>query len=403
MIDNGTYLARTHPGLEPVLETELKTAGASYLFSSEGQIRFQAEDVELYSFLLRSRVLTGFELLLSQPVDIGKADIEALTALVNWTEVIPLHSVFRVQAFHDGSTSSNLRILASELEKSICRHFEHTFESAPKAAREEEEPEFVVNIQVGSNGSCILTLDAGGPVLEKRASLHNSKSSIVSPAMAAGLISLSGWNGRDHFFDPFANNGAFLIEAARFAKKRTPLFEDDALLMKKWRMFRHALWKKKREEIVDEMRKDVNWIHGSDMNYENISRIQYLSRLLRLNSNIKLRVAKPNTLTFPKKGVVMTAPPPTTDLKLLGDFGRIVRKHATGYKLNVFSALANLDTVLGMKPSFSKKLVFSEREYTFSQFEIFAEKDKDTRGSKVRTSPGKKPGRKAVIKKDKRK
>jgi len=405
MIENGTYLAHTHPGLEAVLEKELKKAGASYLFKSEGQIRFKAEDEQLYTFLLRSRVLTGFELLLSQPVDISKADIATLTASVNWGDVIPLHSIFRVQAFHNGSSGGNLRVLASEMEKSICTYFEHTFESAPKAAGEQEDPEFVINIQIGANGSCLLTLDAGGPVLEKRSSLHRTGTSVVSPALAAGLITLSGWNGRDHFFDPFANNGAFLIEAARIAKKRTPLFEDDSLLMKKWRIFRHALWKKKREEIVDEMRKDVNWIHGSDINHENISRVQYLSRLLRLNSNIKLRVAKPNTLTFPAKGIIVTAPPPQTDLKLLGDFARIVRMHANGYKLNVFSSLVNIDTIFGMKPENTLKIEFEGRDYTFQQFQVFDKKEQKTSKpgakSKAARTPGKKPGKKPVVKKDK--
>ena len=386
MIENGTYLAKTHPGLEPVLKSELENAGASYLFESEGSIRFQAPDEILYTFLLRTRVCTSFELILSQPVDASSADVAALTKLVNWTEVIPLHSVFKVQAFHNGSTGSALRALANELEKSICSVFQHTFESAPKPAREEEEPEFVINIQINGNGSCQLMLEAGGEVLHKRGRLHDSNAAVVSPAMAAGLIILSGWDGTSSFIDPFANNGSFLIEAARFAKHRTPLFEDDDLLMKKWRTFRHALWKKKREEIVAEMRKDVDWILGSDSNYENISRIQYLSRLLRLNNNIKLRVAKPNTIFFPNKpGHILTAPPLETDLKLLGDFARVTKMYANGYKMGVFSSIANIDTIMGMKPLHTTKLHFNERDYTFMQFDIFSNKTDVKPGKKFKS------------------
>ncbi len=388
MIENGTYLAKTHPGLEPVLKSELEHAGASYIFESEGNIRFQAADEVLYTFLLRTRVCISFELILSQPVDVAVADVAALTKLVKWTEVIPLHSVFRVQAFHNGSTGSALRSLASELEKSICNVFQHTFESAPKAAGDEEVAEFVVNIQISSNGSCQLMLEAGGEVLHKRGRLHESNTAVVSPAMAAGLIVLSGWDGESSFIDPFANNGSFLIEAARFAKHRTPLFEDDDLLMKKWRTFRHALWKKKREEIVSEMRKDVDWILGSDSNYENISRIQYLSRLLRLNNNIKLRVAKPNTIFFPNQpGHILTAPPLETDIKLLGDFARIAKMYASGYKMGVFSSIANIDTIMGMKPLQAIKLHFNERDYTFMQFDIFSGKPVPTPGKKFKPAP----------------
>lgn len=395
MIENGTYLAKTHDGLESLLKKELQHAGASYIFQSGSSVRFQADDEELYSFLLHTRVTIQFGLILCPPIDTAEADLSTLCGMVQWTEVIPVHSVFKVRAFHGAQQTSALRHLASELEQGICRVFQKQFETTPKIADADEDAEFIVNLQIGENGSCQLTLEAGGPVFERRGMIDKDENGIVSPAMAAGLIRLTGWRGSSAFIDPFANNGSFVIEAARIAKKRPPLFEDDNILMKKWRTFRHALWKKKREEVVAVIRKDVDWILGSDTNYNNISKIQYRIRNLRLNNNIKLRVAKPNTIFFPNTaGQIVTSPPANADMKLLGDFARKTKEQATGYKMAIFSPLNNIDTIMGMKPHKTLRVGYDERTFYFMQFEIFNnDSAKPTPGKKIKSADKtRKPG-----------
>lgn len=398
MIEHGTYLATTHEGLEPLLKKELKSAGAAYIFHTGRSVRFQAEDEVLYSFLLNTHVTTQFELVLSQAIDTTSADLSTLCGLVTWPDVIPIHSVFKVRAFHNGQQNAALRNLASELEQAICRVFQKQFETTPKIAEADDEAEFIVNIQISENGSCQLTLDAGGDLLTRRGSINKTENGIVSPAMAAGLIKLTGWRGTTAFIDPFANNGAFVIEAARIAKKRPPLFENDDILMRKWRTFRHALWKKKREEVVSGMRKDVDWVLGSDTNYSNISKIQYRIRKLRLNNNIRLRVAKPNTIFYPNTaGQIVTSPPANADMKLLGDFARKTKQHANGYKMGIFSPLNNIDTIMGMKPHKTLRVGFDERTFYFMQFDIFSNDAKPVPGKKLKSkgkSPAKQPGSK---------
>lgn len=396
MIENGIFHAKTHQGLEGLLQEDLKRAGARYLLELPGAVRFQAEDDQLYSFLLNSRLLTGLELCLSQPLDITQTDMQALVSSVDWTAVLPVHSTYRVQAFRDGVTGNSLQKFAAEVEQGIVRLFLKKFEAAPKPVKEENEPEFVINIQISSNGSCQLMLEAGGDVLQRRGRLVSPKQSVLSPAMAAGLIKLSGWDGQTPLIDPFSNDGVFVLEAARYAKERPPLFEDDNLRMKKWRTFRHALWKKKREEVVEKLRDDVDWIMGFDSSPDNISRIQFSARAARLNNNIRLRVSKPNLLNYPKMvGHILTAPPLDVNLRLLGDFARKTKMSAGGYKMGLFSSIANLDTVVGMKPHQTLRFEFGGRTFSFMEFTIF-DKNKASRKSADANKPAGsvKPGRK---------
>ena len=372
MIENGTWQARTHRGLESVLEEELKSAGAKYLYVSDGNIKFKADEKELYHFLLNTFVCTSVEVLLSQPMDIREADITTLTNAVPWQDVIPLESVFKVQALNNGTHKSGLRNLATELEKSISSFFKKQFGSAPKVATAEEEPEFVVLLHVENNGSCYLALEAGGEPFASRAVANSTEGGMLSPALAAGLILMSGWDKTSVFIDPFAGDGTFVLEAARIAKNRTPAFENDDFLMKRWRTFRHALWKKTREALLPEIRKDVNWINAIESRRFIFNVLQTSVRKNRLTENINLKIGNAHDIFIPSApGVIMAAPHAKADAEILDKFVKHVKKFAGGYTLSLFTPLNNLDSLLNMKPDRVLKIDYDEREYSFMQFEIF--------------------------------
>lgn len=372
MIDNGTWQARTHPGLEQILEQELKNAGAEYLFVSEGVIKFKADEKTLYNFLIHTFVCTSVEVLLSGPVSIKEADVSTLLGLVIWPDVIPIESVFSVKVLHNGTTNGSLRELAGELEKGIQEIFLKTFSQVPKIEDEEHHAEFSIVLHIETNGSCYLALEAGGSPFGKRGSINKSEGGVITPALAAGLILLSGWNKNDTFLDPFAGSGTILIEAARIAKNRTPSFDDDNFLMRKWRTFRHALWKKSREELLPEIRKDVNWIFGSDYRKFIFSRMQHQIKQLRLNENIKTRFSKPDDIFYPQgPALILTAPAPDTDTKLVEEFVRNTKKYAHSYRLAIFTPIHNLDSIVNMKPESVTKITLEDREFSFMQFDIF--------------------------------
>lgn len=371
MIENGTFKARTHFGLESLLEAELTKAGATYLFKTEGAVRFKAPETELYRFLMHTYVCTGLELELSLPIDIHEADVEKLVSLVVWEDVIPLDSVFHVQALQLGSTNSALKALASNLQLSIQEYYKGKFGQAPRKSDEEFQPEFLVTLHVEQNGSCYLALEAGGKPLSDRSKTDTKNGDSISAALAAGLILQSGWSVETPFIDPYAGKGTILIEAARIAKGRTPAFDNDQLLMKKWRTFRHALWKKIREEHFPSIRKDVNWIYGSEATKKVFLGLHESVKNLRLTENINLRVVKPDDIFFPQgPGMILTAPPVSTNQTMLVNFVKHAKRYGHSYKLGVFTPLHNLDSMVNMKPSSVSKITLEDREFSFMMFDI---------------------------------
>ena len=72
------------------------------------------------------------------------------------------------------------------------------------------------------NDRVTLSLDTSGPGLHKRGYRAIGNDAPLHETLAAGMIQLSRYRGREFFWDPFCGSGTIPIEAALIAKNRAP-------------------------------------------------------------------------------------------------------------------------------------------------------------------------------------
>ena len=72
------------------------------------------------------------------------------------------------------------------------------------------------------NDQVTLSLDTSGPGLHKRGYRAIGNDAPLHETLAAGMIQLTRYRGRDFFWDPFCGSGTIPIEAALIAKNRAP-------------------------------------------------------------------------------------------------------------------------------------------------------------------------------------
>ena len=72
------------------------------------------------------------------------------------------------------------------------------------------------------NDQVTLSLDTSGPGLHKRGYRAVGNDAPLHETLAAGMIQLARYRGRDFFWDPFCGSGTIPIEAALIAKNRAP-------------------------------------------------------------------------------------------------------------------------------------------------------------------------------------
>ena len=72
------------------------------------------------------------------------------------------------------------------------------------------------------NDQVTLSIDSSGPGLRKRGYRAVGNDAPLHETLAAGMIQLTRYRGREYFWDPFCGSGTIPIEAALIAKNRAP-------------------------------------------------------------------------------------------------------------------------------------------------------------------------------------
>ena len=95
-----------------------------------------------------------------------------------------------------------------------------------------------------------LMLDTTGAGLHKRGYRAVGVAAPLRETLAAAMVLLSRYRGRDPFCDPFCGSGTIAIEAALIAKNRAPGL-NRAFSAQKWRWLDSGLWLQAADEAMD--------------------------------------------------------------------------------------------------------------------------------------------------------
>ena len=113
------------------------------------------------------------------------------------------------------------------------------------------------------NDQVTLSLDTSGQGLHKRGYRAIGNDAPLHETLAAGMIQLTRYRGREYFWDPFCGSGTIPIEAALIAKNRAPgLNRTFAAMEYPW--MPQETWKQVKEEAQDKEFHGDYRIVGSD-------------------------------------------------------------------------------------------------------------------------------------------
>ena len=98
--------------------------------------------------------------------------------------------------------------------------------------------------------TAVVFLDTSGLGLHKRGYRANSNAAPLRETLAAAMVKLARWRGREPLLDPFCGSGTIAIEAAMIAQRRAPgllrSFEAE-----KWGCLDADAWRLAREAAID--------------------------------------------------------------------------------------------------------------------------------------------------------
>ncbi len=377
MAHTQTYFAKTMPGLEQVLMEELQALGAQNTVLANRGVSFSGTDELLYRILLHVRTALRILKPLAEQVVHNEQELYDFVSTIDWLQQMSVKNTFAIDCLSFHPTMNHNIFLSQKSKDAIVDQFRTKFGIRPSV--DPKSPDVLINIHISPDGKTVVSLDASGKSLNQRGYRVATGPAPLNEVLAAGLIKMTGWSPDTTFIDPMCGTGTFLIEAALMAKNKAPGLLHDDYGIQKWPTFRSTLWKSLQDEARDMVRKDVDWIFGSDFNDRAIdSTIKNLKKA-RLTKNVKVRVGDVERIYIPEgAGLIIMNPPygerigDSDSLKdLYPRIGNMLKRNAKGYKAAILTGDKDFRKLFGLKYNDRTQVLNGRIECDFLQYEIF--------------------------------
>ena len=209
---------------------------------------------------------------------------------------------------------------------------------------------------------CEVFLDSSGVSLHKRGYRAVGNEAPLHETMAAAMVNLARYRGRDFFWDPFCGSGTICIEAALIALNRAPGLHR-SFAAEKWSCVPAEVWRQARTEAMDrEFRGDYH-ILGSDIDPASLDIARENARKAGVGKLIEFREADATKMSLPTdKGLLVCNPPygermleQRSAQQLMRQFGRHLR-FADGWKKYIISSEPEFEHYFGKQATKKRKL-----------------------------------------------
>jgi Predicted N6-adenine-specific DNA methylase len=205
-------------------------------------------------------------------------------------------------------------------------------------------------------------IDTSGAGLHKRGYRPAHNAAPLKETMAAAMIILSRYRGRDDFCDPFCGSGTIPIEAALIAKNIAPGI-NRTFSSSSWNSIPEGIWKDVREEARSKEYSGNYNIVGSDIDPDAIKIAKENAKRAGVDDIIRFEVA--DAMDFSRKtqqGIIVTNPPYGERIMEKAEAERLYQGFGKAYsasenwKLYLLSSHTEFERTFGRQADKKRKL-----------------------------------------------
>ena len=212
------------------------------------------------------------------------------------------------------------------------------------------------------NDRCVLYLDTSGPGLHKRGYRAVGNDAPLRETLAAAMVMLTKYRGRDFVWDPFCGSGTIPIEAAMIAKNRAPGLKR-RFAAERFGWAEEAVWQQVREEAKAKEFNGKYQILGSDNDPKCINLSMANARKAGVADCIDFRDGDATKMSLPTdSGIIICNPPygqrmmeQQSAQRLYAALGRHL-KFADGWKKYIITSEPEFEHYFGRRANKKRKL-----------------------------------------------
>ena len=354
-----TFAIPTLFGLEGLCADELRRLGLPEVRADNGRVTCGGTAADLPRLNLNLR--TGERVLLvlgTFPARTFGLLFEGVRALP-WEDFIPREGQFPVKGHSLNSQLHAVPACQAIVKKAAAARLgeKYGLNTLPETGA-------LYQIQFSlMHDEAVLMLDTSGAGLHKRGYRAQGVAAPLRETLAAAMVLLSRYRGRDPLCDPFCGSGTIPIEAALIAKNRAPGL-NRTFSAQKWSWLDKKLWMEAADEAMDKEYHGDYEIWGGDLDPAAVELARHNAALAEVDDVVRFDVDDARTFHWGGlSGRVVTNPPYGERLMerreaeaLYRDFGRAWDKFLEGWKLYLLSSHTEFERTFGKKADKKRKL-----------------------------------------------
>lgn len=292
-------------GLEGLVADELRRLGLGGVRAENGRVFFLGGEAAVAKTNLCLRM--GERVL----IELGSFEATSFDALFEqtkalpWEDFIPKDAAFPVAGHSLTSALFSVSDCQKIIKKAVVERLKLKYHLSwfPESAETVQIRFSILKDRVS------LCLDTSGVGLHKRGYRPAQNAAPLRETLAAAMVTLSRYRGRDDFVDPFCGSGTIPIEAALLALNRAPGLDRHFAAMD-WRALDQRIWPEEAEAARAKEFRGSYSILGSDIDPKSIAIARANAGRAGVQDIVRFEVA--DATRFDRKterGVIVTNPP----------------------------------------------------------------------------------------------
>lgn len=375
-MENFKMIAKTFFGLEEILAKELTQLGAQRVEMGTRMVSFYGDKGFMYKANLALR--TALKIL--KPIKQFKVTDERslYTGIqsVDWSAFINENQTFVVDVTMYSDVFNNSQFVALKAKDAVVDQFREKTGKRPSI--DKDFPDLKINIHIDRE-TCSIALDSSGESLHQRGYRSATNIAPINEVLAAGILLLSGWDGKGDFMDPMCGSGTILIEAAMIACNIPANVNRKEFAFERWNDWDNDLF----DKVLDSLLNKTREYHYNMIGYDKAP-----SAVLKAKDNVEnanlseyIRIYNDNFFESEKttEGPLHMVFNPPYGERLDINLERFYREIGDTLKkkypnTNAWFITGNLEALkfVGLKPSRKIKLFNGKLESRLVKYEMYA-------------------------------
>jgi putative N6-adenine-specific DNA methylase len=374
-MENFKMIAKTLFGLEEVLARELLILGAQKIQPGVRSVSFYGDK----GFMYKANISLRTALKILKPIHqfkvVNDSSLYKGISDINWDVFLTDKQTFVVDVTLYSEAFNNSQFVALKTKDAIVDQFRARTGIRPSI--DKDFPDLRIHVHIDRD-QCTVSLDTSGSSLHQRGYRSATNIAPINEVLAAGMLLLSGWDGKSHFLDPMCGSGTIVAEAAMIACNIPANINRKEFAFEKWNDWDNDLF----DQIIDGLMKRTREFHYTIKGYDKAPSAVRKAQDNIQNANLEDFVTIEQRDFFESEKETegplhMVFNPPYGE-RLEVDLERFYREIGDTFKKSypntqAWFITANLEALkfVGLKPSRKIKLFNGKLEARLVKYEIY--------------------------------